>query len=63
MHVTPHIFRHTHETILWESGVADINYIGARLGDTNKRWVFQCTRAKVGHSQPKCLKNPYLSIL
>jgi integrase len=36
MHVTPHMFRHTHETILWESGVADINYIGDRLGDTDK---------------------------
>ncbi|MCM3663489.1 tyrosine-type recombinase/integrase [Mesobacillus subterraneus] len=36
MHVTPHMFRHTHETILWESGIADINYIGARLGDTDK---------------------------
>lgn len=36
MHTTPHMFRHTHETILWESDVADINYIGARLGDTDK---------------------------
>lgn len=36
MHVTPHMFRHTHETILWESEVADINYIGARLGDVDK---------------------------
>jgi integrase len=36
MHVSPHVFRHTHETILWESNVSDINYIGARLGDTDK---------------------------
>ncbi|NEX77412.1 site-specific integrase [Bacillus thermocopriae] len=36
MHVTPHMFRHTHETILWESNISDINYIGARLGDTDK---------------------------
>lgn len=36
MHVSPHMFRHTHETILWESNISDINYIGARLGDTDK---------------------------
>lgn len=36
MHVTPHMFKHTHETILWESDVADLNYIGARLGNTDK---------------------------
>jgi len=30
------MFRHTHETILWESNVSDINYIGSRLGDTDK---------------------------
>ncbi len=36
MHVTPHMFRHTHVTILWESNVSDINYIGARLGDKDK---------------------------
>ncbi|WP_141432996.1 site-specific integrase [Bacillus sp. 03113] len=36
MHTTPHMFRHTHETILWESNISDINYIGARLGDTDK---------------------------
>ncbi|UQD53337.1 hypothetical protein C0971_15905 [Bacillus methanolicus] len=36
MHVTPHMFRHTHETIMWEAGVTDINYIGARLGDVDK---------------------------
>lgn len=36
MHVSPHMFKHTHETILWESDVADLNYIGARLGNTDK---------------------------
>ncbi len=36
MHVTPHMFRHTHEAILLESGIADINYIGERLVDTDK---------------------------
>lgn len=36
MHTSPHMFRHTHETILWESNISDINYIGARLGDTDK---------------------------
>ncbi|WP_243355045.1 site-specific integrase [Bacillus litorisediminis] len=30
------MFRHTHVTILWESNVSDINYIGARLGDKDK---------------------------
>lgn len=35
-HFTPHMFRHTHETIMWESGVTDINFIGARLGDKDK---------------------------
>lgn len=35
-HITPHMFRHTHETIMWESGIADINFIGARLGDKDK---------------------------
>lgn len=36
LHTTPHMFRHTHETILWESNISYINYIGARLGDTDK---------------------------
>ncbi|WP_313802094.1 hypothetical protein [Cytobacillus sp.] len=40
MLVTLHMFRHTHETVLWESGVADINYIRARLGGTNKDGFF-----------------------
>ncbi|MGG4011455.1 tyrosine-type recombinase/integrase [Bacillus smithii] len=35
-HITPHMFRHTHETIMWESGVVDLNFIGARLGDKDK---------------------------
>lgn len=35
-HFTPHMFRHTHETIMWESGVTDLNFIGARLGDKDK---------------------------
>lgn len=35
-HFTPHMFRHTHETIMWESGVVDINFIADRLGDKDK---------------------------
>ncbi len=35
-HTTPHMFRHTHETIMWESGISDLNYIGGRLGDVDK---------------------------
>jgi integrase len=35
-HMTPHMFRHTHETIMWESGIVDLNFIGARLGDKDK---------------------------
>ncbi|MEH7342709.1 site-specific integrase [Bacillus sp. JJ1532] len=35
-HITPHMFRHTHETIMWEAGISDLNYIGGRLGDIDK---------------------------
>ncbi|GIN89121.1 hypothetical protein J22TS1_01720 [Siminovitchia terrae] len=35
-HTTPHMFRHTHETIMWEAGISDLNYIGGRLGDVDK---------------------------
>ena len=30
------MFRHTHETIMWEAGISDLNYIGGRLGDVDK---------------------------
>ncbi len=35
-HTNPHMFRHTHETIMWEAGISDINFISARLGDKDK---------------------------
>ncbi|GIN95207.1 hypothetical protein J6TS1_10770 [Siminovitchia terrae] len=35
-HTTSHMFRHTHETIMWEAGISDLNYIGGRLGDVDK---------------------------
>lgn len=36
-HVHPHMFRHTHETLMWESDISDINFISARMGDKNKK--------------------------
>lgn len=36
-HVHPHMYRHTHETLMWESDVSDINFISARMGDKNKK--------------------------
>lgn len=51
MHTTPHMFRHTHETIMWESGISDLNYIGAGLGDVDKTILFETYRHKSNRSE------------
>lgn len=51
MHTTPHMFRHTHETIMWEAGISDINYIGARLGDVDKTILLETYGHKSNRSE------------
>lgn len=50
-HTTPHMFRHTHETIMWEAGISDLNYIGARLGDKDKTILLETYGHKSNRSE------------
>ncbi len=69
-HTTPHMFRHTHETIMWESGISDINFIGDRLGDKDKsillntyghksRYSEQLNNEKVNQMMARWTKEQY----
>ena len=62
-HFTPHMFRHTHETIMWESGVTDFNFIGARMGDKDKSILVNTYGHKSALSEQKNMEkiNEFMS--
>jgi integrase len=63
-HYTPHMFRHTHETIMWESGVSDINFIGGRLGDKDKSILLNTYGHKSNISEQRNMEkiNEFMSL-